>query len=227
MISSLGSDNTPSALNVTEEYEQLARIKVCAGTWPCPTHINALAGKNPVLALCGDAGQNYDDENALNIQDKWWWLCSRHWPLVRHWWPIINDATALKKPKRGLTGKWESMGAALTAIHARAPAIRRLVTSLEHFAVGTYGIGTAKANAHRLMAWTHSARLWFKFLVAAEWYIEFIEPTFFRLKSGSQLTPGAGAHFGARRCRGSQSRRRRGRADCRSSPTAMRCAHRR
>ena len=103
VICSIGSDNTGSALNVVGEYEKLTGSKLPGSEWPCPTHINALEGKNPTLALCGDSGTAFNDPNALNISDKWWYICDKHWNFVQHWWAQLKLSTKLARPKRGVT----------------------------------------------------------------------------------------------------------------------------
>ena len=197
VVATLGSDNADAALKVLEAFELCTGDRVSGGEWPCPTHMNALFGKNPVLALCGDAGQNYDDPVATNIQDKWWWLTSRHWAFVSHWHGVIAlDGSKLSKPRRGLTGKWETMGPAFAHIVANASAIRRFVCHIEHFTVGVDGIGQLRRDAELLKAWMCDERLWAHFLFAAEWFDVIVEPVYFRLKSSSKITPRAGPHFG-------------------------------
>jgi len=48
-------------------------------------------------------------ENALNIADKWWYDCDKHWNLIQHWWQKLGIASPLHKPTRGLMGKWETV----------------------------------------------------------------------------------------------------------------------
>ena len=49
LVADLGSDNTPSAINVAEWLSKLTGQAI--GSWPCPTHINALDGINPLLEI--------------------------------------------------------------------------------------------------------------------------------------------------------------------------------
>ena len=106
----LGADNTPIALNVSAEITKLTG-EPCR-VWPCPTHINALDGKTPNLKLCGDAGKDSNIRNALNISNKWWYICTKHGELVRHHWGKARCAAKVSSAMltvRGLMGKWESM----------------------------------------------------------------------------------------------------------------------
>ena len=103
--------------------------------WNCPTHINALDGKTPILKLTGDAGKAFDDPNALNIGNKWWYVCDKHLEVVQHWWQKlqcggkVGGAIVSARP---LMGKWESMGDAHSIIYQHSDGIRKLVVKLEH-----------------------------------------------------------------------------------------------
>ena len=88
------------------EYEKLTASKLTGGEWPCPIHILALEGKNPTVALCkppkDDDPNAFNHENALNIADKWWYICDKHFNLIQHWWKALGIKATLNKPIRGL-----------------------------------------------------------------------------------------------------------------------------
>jgi hypothetical protein len=60
VLCSVGSDNTGSATNVENELFKLTGETLKGGTWPCPTHINALEGSTPTQALCGYNGTAFE-----------------------------------------------------------------------------------------------------------------------------------------------------------------------
>jgi hypothetical protein len=139
LLCSVQSDNTGSAINVEAKLQDLTNEQLVGGTWYCPTHINALGGKNPVLALTGDAGTAFDDPNALNITQKWWYICDKHWDLVQHWWPKVGNAPGmLVRPTRGLMGKWQTVGPAHRQVFEAVAEIRRFCLHMEHYATSMY-----------------------------------------------------------------------------------------
>mmetsp|Transcript_32484 Transcript_32484/g.85275 ORF Transcript_32484/g.85275 Transcript_32484/m.85275 type:complete len:1051 (-) Transcript_32484:158-3310(-) len=194
----LGTDNTGSAINVAEEITKLTG-EPCSN-WPCPTHINAMDGKTPILKLTGDAGKDFNASNALNISNKWWYVCDKHLETVTHWWPqlkcdgLVNAAVVKARP---LMGKWESMGAANSIVYAHSPAIRKFVIRMEYYATGMSGVGSLKQDCKLLGEWMHDPEMWFNFLVCHDWFALYIDPTFVRLRSRcSWIHPESGPHMG-------------------------------
>lgn len=202
----LEADNTDSALNVSPEMTKLTG-EPC-GIWPCATHINALDGKTPVLKLAGDVGvgedarggsHDFNRRNAMNIADKWWYICDKHWEIIAHWWPQFEcnaKASSAKLTRRGLMSKWESMGAANAIVFNHADDIRKCVIHLEYFATGMTGVGTLKRDCTLLVEWMHDPELWFHFLICHDWFDKQIDPTFINLRSKSVIHPKSGPLMG-------------------------------
>ena len=202
----LGTDNTGSALNVSDEVQMITG-EPC-GVWPCPTHINALDGKTPIVALTGDVAKVTDDKakqfdlpNALNIGTKWWYICDKHLEVITHWWPQLTapnggKAQAAVVKAQPLMGKWESVGAAHSIIYANTIAIRKFVTGMEYHATGMTGLGSLKQDCKLLSEWMHDEEIWFHFLVCHDWFTLVIDPTFQELRKRSKIHPESGHHLG-------------------------------
>ena len=202
----LEADNTGSAVNVSQEITRLTGEQ--CETWHCPTHINALDGKTPVLKLAGDVGvgedthggtHDFNGRNALNIADKWWYICDKHAQVIIHHWPQFNctaKASSAMLTTRGLMSKWESMGVANSKVFNHADDIRKFVVQMSHRATGQPGLGTLKRDCTLLLQWMHDPELWFHFLICHEWFVEQIDPTFVKLRSHSVIHRNSGPFLG-------------------------------
>lgn len=193
----LGADNTPSALNVSLEISKLSG-EPC-GVWKCPTHVIAMDSKTPNVQLCGDAGKDFNFRNALNISNKWWYVCTKHGELVRYHWSkarCVSKVSSAMLSIRGLMGKWESMGKANAVIFYYAEDIRKFVVYMEYFATGMPGLGSLKKDCQLLAEWMHHPEVWFQFLVCHDWFENYMDPLFIRLRSPAKIHPESGPFMG-------------------------------
>jgi hypothetical protein len=201
VLDDLGSDNTDSALNVAAELSKLTG-EVHA-SYPCTTHMNALDGKNPLDKAFGKrpaapTTKSFDLPNVLNVPAKAFYIWSKHRAIWELYWrkgKHLPKFELLMPVPDGQPGKWETMGPAFSYIVRHAPALRKLMVTLEYQTTNIDGHGTLHKDAGLLWRWLCDPELFFGVLAADAWFNNEIEPTYRFLRTPSSLHSASGPHF--------------------------------
>ena len=201
VLDDLGSDNTDSALNVAAEMSKLTG-EVHA-SYPCPTHMNALDGKNPIDKAFGrrppaPTTKSYDLPNVLNVPAKAFYIWSKHKDLWEFYWRKGKHEPKfelLMPVPDGQPGKWETMGPAFSYVVRHAPALRKLMAMLEYQTTNTEGHGSLHKDAGLLWRWLSDPELFFGVLAADAWFNIEIEPAYRFLHAPSDIHSASGPHF--------------------------------
>ena len=201
VLGDLGSDNTASAINVSDEMTTLTGEHI--GSQPCPTHINALDGVNPINAVFGKkvggaTTESYNVDHVLNVHAKVTYIWGKHKGLVGMMWKELKlepEWKNLSTPPDGQVGKWETMGPALEWVVNHAPELRKVMVKLEHMTTNLDGFGSLHTDAGKLWRWLCDPEIYFGVLAAREWFVNTIEPTYEFLHSPSAIHPESGPHF--------------------------------
>ena len=201
VLDDLGSDNTASALNVAAEMSKLTG-EVHA-SYPCPTHMNALDGKNPIDKAFGrrpsePSTKSFDQPNVLNVPAKAFYIWSKHKDLWEYYWRKGKHEPKwelLMPVPDGQPGKWETMGPAFSYVVRHAPALRKLMAMLEYQTTNTEGHGSLHKDAGLLWRWLSDPELFFGVLAADAWFNNEIEPAYRFLHTPSDIHPDSGPHF--------------------------------
>ena len=201
VLGDLGSDNTASAINVADEMAKLTGEKI--ESWPCPTHINALDGLNPINAVFGKkvggaTTESYNVDHVLNVHAKVTYIWGKHRGLVGEMWKSLKCEPAwklLSTPPDGQVGKWETMGPALDWVINHAPELRKVMAKIEFMTTNLDGLGSLHTDAGKLWRWLCDPDIYFGVLAARAWFVNTIEPTYELLHSPSAIHPESGPHF--------------------------------
>ena len=201
VLDDLGSDNTGSALNVALEMSQLTGE--VHDEYPCPTHMNALDGKNPLDAAfgrqSGDATvASYDRPITINVPAKVFYVYSKHKATWETEWRHLQLEPSFDKlmaPPNGQPGKWETMGPAFQYVVTHAAALRKLMVRIEYVTTNMDGYGSLKKDAGLLWRWLCDPDLFFSVLAANSWFNNHVEPVYQFLYSPSKIHSASGGHF--------------------------------
>jgi hypothetical protein len=201
VLDDLGSDNTASALNVAHEMSQLTG-EVHA-SYPCPTHMNALDGKNPLDKAFGKrpaapTTKSFDVPNVLNVPAKAFYIWSKHRAIWEAYWrkgKLEPKFELLMPVPDGQPGKWETMGPAFAYVVRHAPALRKLMATLEFQTTNSDGHGSLHKDAGLLWRWLCDPEIYFGVLAADAWFNNEIEPVYRFLHAPSDIHSASGPHF--------------------------------
>ena len=201
-ICDLGSDNTGSAINVARQLSLLTGEDI--SSYPCPTHMNALDGLNPLQAAFGKKPSSggttnvYDVPHVLNVHAKLSYVWGKHAATIGTWYQELGlqpEWKHLMRPPDGQIGKWESMGPSLAYLVNHSPRLRLLFARVEHMTKGIDALGTLSKDAGLLWRWLCDSDIYFGILTAHSWFENTIEPIYEFLHSPSTLHPESGPHF--------------------------------
>ena len=201
VLDDLGSDNTASALNVADEMSKLTGE--VHPSYPCPTHMNALDGKNPVEKAFGcrpaaPTTKSFDLPNVLNVPAKTFYIWSKHRAIWEAYWrkgKYEPKWELLMPVPDGQPGKWETMGPAFSYVVRHAPALRKLMATLEFQTTNIEGHGSLHKDAGLLWRWLSDPELFFGVLAADAWFNNEIEPAYRFLHAPSEIHSASGPHF--------------------------------
>ena len=201
LVADLGSDNTDGALNVANELSKLLGETILS--WPCPTHINALDGLNPMLKMYGKLSTDhtvasFDQPHPLRVHSKVSYIWSKHKNFLETRWKQLGLTPSwalLLPPPEGQLGKWESMGPALAWIINRHAQLIELMADVEFMTTNLAAEGSLHKDAGLLWRWLCNPDIYFGVLVAHSWFENEIEPIYEYLHSPSSIFPASGPHF--------------------------------